>query len=51
MGVATNNGLGEQAQIRTFLYRKFKCGLKSPMFLHRVNNIEHNIKQNSYTYI
>ena len=32
-----------------FLYRKYKRGEKSLMFLHRVNNIEHN-KKTKYLY-
>ena len=49
-GVATNNGLG-RARFKSgpFLYREYKRVIKVSMFLHRVNNIEHDIKQNIYT--
>ena len=32
-----------------FLYCKYERGIKNLIFLHRVNNTEHNIKQNNYT--
>ena len=40
-GVATNGGLEVQVQIVTFLYLKYKRGIKlSNVYLHRVNDIE-----------
>ena len=48
--VATNSGLGVRGRFKSgrFLYRGtwHKTVL---MFLHRVNNIEHNKKENIYT--
>ena len=49
-GLATNSRLGDQLQIGTFFcIVSANVVKKSLMFLHRVNNIEHNIKQNVYT--
>ena len=45
-GVATNNGLWGPGSSSCII--STKVVYKSLMFLHRVNNIEHNIKQNIY---
>ena len=34
-----------------FLYCKYQGSIMSPMFLHNVNNIEHNLKQDVHTSI
>ena len=44
-GVATNNG---RSNLDLFCIVSINVVLKSLMFLHCVNNIEHNIKQNIY---
>ena len=54
-GVAANNGLGGwgggRASSNRDLFSVVSTNVvkKSLMFLHRVNNIEHDIKQNIYT--
>ena len=46
----TNRGLdGVMFNSGPFLYCKYERGIKNLIFLHRVNNTEHNIKQNNYT--
>ena len=47
-GVATNRGLGKPWSKITGSFCIVKTN-KTLMFLHRVNNVEHNIKQNIYT--
>ena len=50
ISVVTNRGLGGvRFNSGPFLYCKYERGIKSLIFLHRVNNTEHNIKQNNYT--
>ena len=50
-GVAANNGLGGGASSNRDLFSVVSTNVvkKSLMFLHRVNNIEHDTKQNIYT--
>ena len=47
--MATKIGLGGGSSNKDLLYRKYKRAIKSLIFLPRVNNVEHNIKQNIYT--
>ena len=48
-GVATNRGPGEPGSSRDlFCIVSTNVVQKRLIFLHRVNNIEHNIKQNIY---
>ena len=49
-GEATNRGLGGPGSNRDlFCIVSKSVASKSLIFFHRVNNIEHNIKQNIYT--
>ena len=48
-GVAINGGLEGPVQIGTFFCIVSTKRFKIVMFLHHVNNIEHNLKQNIYT--
>ena len=45
-GVEGGGVAGERFKLGAFLYQKCKHCINELIFLHRVNNIKHNIKQN-----